>query len=741
MASNHAGGAASGEGGGGGAGQGEMVSSSTLSTPASIPPGDNNVWADASPLIAAACNDLQDGELVHGENFSLFASMSALEIMDPKMDSGIEGTGYSSIEEAIENGAAPIPLSSDPTINIQRTIDVMDHLFSCEATWHKGALLAQTVFSCIYLLKVERTSPHAILHSYCRIIRATCNVVISAVYDARTHEEEDLFVMSYGLPLKNEMDEKSLSILHSVEETIARQLRACKAQTSKKKQLEDIESLQNNPELEEEYCRAILCRLRFRKHFYHLLTSMRKPEGRGLELARKHIASCLSELDLMRKSEKFLKSQPHILFQENQESNYNTTASGLNPVGFDSSVNNRLLSPTPPRAAKILSWIDAVMYFEKLLHDLDVICAFSLDPTLENVLQFVVRFQKFKPDLVSRAHLQLLLVNSGKLFGRHFFHEVISKAILLPEIAKEKEFQTNEFVVQLSQLLLQLLKILCTNTSWQRRKLGKTLQDWSIISMQLELAYKKNFGDTLNSPNDESLDAKVSKRLLFWSQEQTYWTASRFLQLGFELELYNPSEFCMVYWYMSVVFIQLLEKIQVRSIASIDISKQKGKKKKDQRDVIFSPSVLLLQCYIYLSEGLAMTLAALRNEGNAFKMPNTFNTENERFIQHFELLQKAHIPEQVSFSTFHESTFTARISEVVQYDYFREIQRISVSLKGSFAGQPEKLSELRQIEQVAERNRIALNVINQLGAGNPSFRVSLDLSHHPYFAVLLVKRS
>lgn len=47
--------------------------------------------------------------------------------------------------------------------------------------------------------------------------------------------------MSFGLPLRDEGDEKCLSILNSVEETISRQLRACKAQAlSKKKTLEGI---------------------------------------------------------------------------------------------------------------------------------------------------------------------------------------------------------------------------------------------------------------------------------------------------------------------------------------------------------------------------------------------------------------------------------------------------------------------------------------------------------------------
>lgn len=57
-----------------------------------------------------------------------------------------------------------------------------------QATWHKGHSLAQTVFSCIYLLRLERTSSHALLYSYCRVTRATCNAVVSAVSEARTHE-------------------------------------------------------------------------------------------------------------------------------------------------------------------------------------------------------------------------------------------------------------------------------------------------------------------------------------------------------------------------------------------------------------------------------------------------------------------------------------------------------------------------------------------------------------------------
>lgn len=52
----------------------------------------------------------------------------------------------------------------------------------------------------------------------------------------------------------------------------------------------------------------------------------------------------------------------------------------------------------------------AVNYFQKLLRDLDVVCSYSLDPDFEGALRFVVDFQKFQPDLVSRAHTQVRIL-------------------------------------------------------------------------------------------------------------------------------------------------------------------------------------------------------------------------------------------------------------------------------------------------------------------------------------------
>ncbi|XP_061991533.1 uncharacterized protein LOC133709710 [Rosa rugosa] len=721
----------------------EAIMDLPLPERAPIPSGDHSVWADVSPLLDAACKDLQDGMLIHGDNFNLFAAMSALEIMDPKMDSGIV-CKYYSVDEAIEDGAAPVPISSDRTVDVQCTIDIMDHLLACEATWHKGHSLAQTIFSCIYLLRPDRTSSHALLHSYCKVVRATCKTVISVVSDARTHEEEDLFTMSYGLALHGDGDDKCLSMLNAVEETVNRQLRACKAPSSKRRVLEDFVPLQNNLELEEAYCKALLCRLRFRKHFYHVLTCMRRPQGRGLELARKHIASCISELQCMLNSSEFLRSRSPGTHEGSIEDK--TTASGCQAIGFDASLNCRLSAPTPPRAIQILSWKKAIEYFMKLLHDLDVICSYPLDPSLESVLHFVVEFQKSLPDLVARAHLQRLLVEDGKLYGRDPLFGVITRAAAVPDSIRNHDMQKHESIVHLGQLVINLLKILCTNSAWQRRKLGKILQDWRVVYIQLEMAFRKESGENTDSSNDENACMNIVQHILVWVEEQTYWIASRFLILGFELELYSQSEYCMVYWYIYVVLIKILEKKSLKMAASNDSGKRRGKKKRDSvkdvaRDIRIPPAILFLQCQICLAEGLAMMLAALRNERMTVQSPSPFNTEHERFSQHFELLQKACIPDQVSYPLFKDSTTHARLLNLVRYDHFKDAQKIVKEVKSSFSNNPEKSAELRRLEQVAEHNSIALNIISRAGALDPSLKLSFEFNHHPYFATAVVKRS
>lgn len=116
-------------------------------------PGSPVKWLDCQPFLARVCDGMALGELLHGENFSLYDSMTAIEIGDVKMDIGLRrDAGVPTAEELVASGAAPLDLP--PTA----LLALMDRLLAMEATWHSGAMLPQTVYSSLYMLQPAERS-------------------------------------------------------------------------------------------------------------------------------------------------------------------------------------------------------------------------------------------------------------------------------------------------------------------------------------------------------------------------------------------------------------------------------------------------------------------------------------------------------------------------------------------------------------------------------------------------------
>ena len=106
------------------------------------PPNDG--WIDITQQFKEACRGLDVGELVHDANFGLFEGMSAFEMMDPKMDSGIIGLPTSQPSKAISD----LKLSG---FSILEITSIVDGTLCCIASWLEGGSMAQTVFANIYL--------------------------------------------------------------------------------------------------------------------------------------------------------------------------------------------------------------------------------------------------------------------------------------------------------------------------------------------------------------------------------------------------------------------------------------------------------------------------------------------------------------------------------------------------------------------------------------------------------------
>ena len=90
------------------------------------------------------------GELVHDESFGLFEAMSAIEMMDPKMDAGMRTSGGSCRRPPLTYATARAGGHLDASGNSD-LIGVYDQTVACLVTWLEGHSLAQTVFTNLYL--------------------------------------------------------------------------------------------------------------------------------------------------------------------------------------------------------------------------------------------------------------------------------------------------------------------------------------------------------------------------------------------------------------------------------------------------------------------------------------------------------------------------------------------------------------------------------------------------------------
>jgi hypothetical protein len=101
---------------------------------------------------------LQVGQLITGEAFSLFEAMSAMEAGNPKMDAGAAPAAASpALETLLADLDTAAPLTG---LSNAQLIRIMDTLLVMEASWHTGASVMQTVYSCLYMLALDRRAGH-----------------------------------------------------------------------------------------------------------------------------------------------------------------------------------------------------------------------------------------------------------------------------------------------------------------------------------------------------------------------------------------------------------------------------------------------------------------------------------------------------------------------------------------------------------------------------------------------------
>ncbi|KAK9840241.1 hypothetical protein WJX74_006074 [Apatococcus lobatus] len=166
-----------------------------MAGPGDVPSPEEPIWLDAQPFLDSVADHMAPGEMMHAPSFSLFEAMSAIEIGDPRMDASLAALTSPTAKDLVESGSVPTQLEAVTLLS------VLDKQMIMEMTWQQGHSLAQTVFTCVYMLRPDRTFMLPLLAACCKSTYATCEQVKEFVMSAGICQDEDFQPFDYGLLL------------------------------------------------------------------------------------------------------------------------------------------------------------------------------------------------------------------------------------------------------------------------------------------------------------------------------------------------------------------------------------------------------------------------------------------------------------------------------------------------------------------------------------------------------------
>ncbi|KIW99425.1 uncharacterized protein Z518_11413 [Rhinocladiella mackenziei CBS 650.93] len=494
---------------------------------------------DITKTFRDAASRLAAGNLVKDEHFTLFEAVTALEIGDPKMDSG-----SLAFDPEIEDD-----FNFATTVSAEEIIWLMDELMYREVAWHMGYPLSQTLFTSVHIERllwpepkqlsdarfdkdpVQMVSSPSLLRDvfqpYCIGLIKSCDLVLSMISTEHYYEEEDFATQIFNRPLLHDFP------VHDVVKLVQN---AC--------------LWVHNSEMSSSLKDALIARLNGRISLVQLLeccAQKERPETKNLD----------ESIALLRQIE-------------------SSTAIGKPPgeEPFTLKIQRRLASSVPPRPMIVVEKEKAFTFLRQLVTDattafqvLDISSSGDLLVAYQNFMA-----QTIQPAVYVRALLQSFLTFNNTVLGqftlKDFIFQDLRSLVLPPFLLRDDEGQTDDgpthqqfrlssqidsFVNRCGQSFLNLFRTFCLNRCRTRRTLCHAALEWDQVQAEAEDldALAQSFFNEQPIPYPPGEEPTFSYSLSSWVYHYKLMQLRTIVQMGFELSIYAPHEFASMYWYLS----------------------------------------------------------------------------------------------------------------------------------------------------------------------------------------------
>ncbi|KAH8786656.1 amino-acid N-acetyltransferase-like protein subunit Mak10 [Hyaloscypha finlandica] len=508
---------------------------------------------DITEQFTNAAQQLDMGQLIKDPYFTLFESVGALEIMDRKMDSGYLESGET-MEDEYDFSEALLP---------EEIIGIIDQLLCHEMAWHMGHPLSQTIFTSLYIDRLLSPCPLnldqtyfdrsescssdepltlQILRAYCLGLIRTCSYINNRVKAEHYYEEEDFVTHTFNRNLLENIDHES--ILKLLDETAGL--------------LSSAQEMGSNLRI------ALGCRLRFRAQFLKVV-----------EMADARTPTTIKDLwtDLLAALPD-IKSSTHL--------------GKAVPASFSTKIQRKLASTVPPRPIVQVSQDAAFEHLERLCRDASVVVEVLKYYESHSLMTFVILFQtrKPQPSVYVRTLLQHYLFCDMVILGTMSIRQVLDDDLAATVLPAHKLLDRGNddievphdprhnmaarmeiFRSRAAGSYLDILRTICQNRCRIRRTLCHTIADWDNLQLDAEELDQELREFTQEEPtvdpeisNDPIYSFPLSSWAYFYKLRQMEWI----VQVGFELDTYQPDELVGMYWYL-----QYLAKTRSRHLERI----------------------------------------------------------------------------------------------------------------------------------------------------------------------------
>ncbi|KAI5862267.1 Mak10-domain-containing protein [Durotheca rogersii] len=497
---------------------------------------------DITARFASAVKTLPPGELVRDDQFTLFDSVAALEIMDSKMDSGVLKEGES-LDEEYDVSRDLLP---------EEVLGIIDQLLCLEMAWHLGYPLSQNLFTSVYVEALMNPLPtHVeeadfmrdsldhenqpkllfVLRAYCLGLLKACYHVNELVKDELYYEEEDFVTNTYDRHLLVGIPDESIN-------------------NALQKARNDLRSINH---VSKDVATALDLRLELRLAFLRAidLSTLRKAHPDSLKMPWIEMKGLLEHI-----------KRQHPLGKPV-------------PEAFSTKLQRRLASTMPPRPIVQPSFEECYDLFKRFFQDgIDVMDVLKYSEP-QSLLTFVSLFQARKPQplVYNRVLLQNLLFREMVVLGNYSIRQILDhdlSIVVLPcaqqidpandniEMPNDPRhrvaIQMEMFRQRVAECYLDVFKIFCQNRCRVRRTLCHSIQEWDILQgdveeIDQEIQVILDEKPLSRDGDDVNLDypLPLSSWTYLYKLRQMEWI----VQLGFELDIYQPDELAGMYWYLN----------------------------------------------------------------------------------------------------------------------------------------------------------------------------------------------